>query len=110
MPTLPYLHFQGHCAQALAFYAEVFGSAPPQLLRYADGPEAPEDYRASDRVMHGEIVIWDGKLMASDFPPGVVGDTQAAVSVMQSLAVQVLTLSMAVLVTTQLTAVLVKIH
>lgn len=84
MPTLPYLHFQGQCAQALAFYAEIFGSAPPQILRYADGPEAPEEHRSSDRVMHGEIAIWDGKLMASDFPPGVAGDAQAAVSVMQS--------------------------
>ena len=25
MPTLPYIHFQGQCAEALTWYAEVFG-------------------------------------------------------------------------------------
>lgn len=29
MPTLPYLHFQGRCAEALAFYAQVFRAPAP---------------------------------------------------------------------------------
>lgn len=53
-------------------------------MRYADSPEAPEAFLASDRILHGEVTIYDGRLMASDFPPGVEGDPQAAVSVMQS--------------------------
>jgi PhnB protein len=85
MPTSPYIHFQGQCAEALAFYADVFGGSGLQTMRYADGPGAPEAWKGSDRVMHGQITLGDGVLMASDFPPGVEGDPQKAVSVMQTL-------------------------
>ncbi len=84
MPTIPYLHFQGRCSDALAFYAEVFGGSGLQAMTYADSPDAPDDWKSSDRVMHGQIAIGDGTLMASDFPPGQSGDPQAAVSVMQT--------------------------
>jgi PhnB protein len=84
MATMPYLHFQGTCAEALAFYARVFGGSNLQMMRYADGPEAPEGWRGSDRIMHGQVSIDDGTLMASDFPPGVGGDPQQAVSIMQT--------------------------
>ena len=85
MPTIPYLHFQGQAAQALAFYAEVFDGHGLTLTRYADGPGAPEAWRDEPHVMHGELRIGDGTLMASDFPPGMEGDAQKAVSVMQAL-------------------------
>ncbi len=84
MPTMPYIHFQGQCAQALAFYAQVFGGTGLQTMRYADGPGASADWLASDRIMHGQITIFDGTLMASDYPPGVSGDGQAGFSVMQT--------------------------
>ena len=85
MAPVPYLHFQGDCAEALTFYADVFGAPPPRLMRYANAP--PEmKMPASDQVMHGEIDLGDGKLMASDFPPGTTGDAQKAVSVMYSVA------------------------
>ncbi len=84
MPV-PYLHFQGRCAEALAFYAEVFGGPAPTLTRYADGPGAPEAWKGEPHVMHGEVRLEDGVLMGSDFPPGMEGDPQKAVSVMQAL-------------------------
>ena len=84
MTTLPYLHFQGQCAAALAFYAEVFKATGLRTMRYRDGPDAPADWRESERVMHGELTIYDGTLMASDYPPGGQGAAQAGVSVMQS--------------------------
>lgn len=84
MPTHPYLHFQGQCAQALTFYADVFGGTGLQLMRYAEGPGAPEAWTSSDRVMHGQVTIGDGTLMASDFPPGTEGDPQKGFSVMQT--------------------------
>lgn len=84
MATHPYLHFQGQCAEALAFYASVFGGTDLQLMRYADGPGAAPDWAASGRVMHGQVTLQDGTLMASDFPPGITGDPQRAVSVMQT--------------------------
>lgn len=84
MPTLPYIHFQGQCAQALAFYAKVFGGTGVQTMRYADGPEAPPAWRESARIMHGQVTLFDGTLMASDYPPDVAGDPQSGFSVMQS--------------------------
>ena len=84
MPTMPYLHFQGDCAEALAFYATVFNGTNLQTMRYADGPGTSADWQASDRIMHGQVTIGDGTLMASDYPPGVEGAPQSGVSIMQS--------------------------
>jgi PhnB protein len=84
MPTIPYLHFRGTCAEALAFYAEVFGGTGLQVMRYADGPDAPPAWKDAPHVLHGQITIDGGTLMASDFPPGMEGDPQKAVSVMQT--------------------------
>jgi PhnB protein len=85
MTCVPYLHFQGDCAEAMAFYAEVFGSEPPRLMRYTDAPPSEEIGR-SDKVMHAELTIGAGKLMGSDFPPGMEGEPQRAVSVMHPVA------------------------
>ncbi len=84
MPTMPYIHFQGQCREALAFYAQVFGGTDLQMMRYADGPESPPVWKDSDRIMHGQVTIFDGTLMASDYPPGTTGDGQAGFSVMQT--------------------------
>ena len=84
MPTMPYIHFQGQCADALAFYATVFGGTNLQTMRYADGPEAPPAWKDSTRIMHGQVTIGDGTLMASDYPPGMEGDPQKGFSVMQT--------------------------
>lgn len=84
MPTIPYLHFQGRCAEALAFYAEAMGGRDLAVMRYAESPEAPPDWAASDLVMHAQVTLGSGVLMASDFPPGFEGDPQKAVSVMQT--------------------------
>lgn len=84
MPTMPYIHFQGQCAEALAFYARVFGGANLQTMRYADGPAAPPAWKDSNRIMHGQVTIGDGTLMASDYPPGTTGDPQKGFSVMQT--------------------------
>lgn len=84
MPTHPYIHFQGQCAEALTFYARVFNGTGLQTMRYADGPGATDAWKASDRVMHGQVTLFDGTLMASDFPPGIDGDPQKGFSVMQT--------------------------
>lgn len=86
MTTSPYIHFQGNCAEALAFYAEVFGGSDLQTMLYADAPDARPEWTGSPRVMHGQVRLGDQALMASDYPPGVEGAPQAAVSVMQSVA------------------------
>ena len=78
---IPYLHFRGDCAAALAFYAKTFGTPAALLTRYADAPDTPYP-QDPDRVIHGQIMLPDGLLMASDFPPGMAGDPQQAVSLM----------------------------
>ena len=84
MPTMPYIHFQGQCAEALTFYADIFGGTGLQMMGYSDGPGAPPAWMSSPRIMHGEMTIGDAKLMASDYPPGTDGAAQAGFSVMQS--------------------------
>ena len=80
MPLAPVLHFQGTCAEALAFYARVFDAPEPTLMRYSEAPGAPPG-PGGDRVMYGTVDIGEGVLMASDYPPDVAGDPQAGVSV-----------------------------
>lgn len=85
MPTHPYIHFQGQCAEALAFYADVFGGTNLQMMKYSEGPGASGEWAGSDRVMHGQLTIGDGTFMASDYPPGVDGSPQSGFSVMQAV-------------------------
>jgi PhnB protein len=85
MPTIPYIHFDGTCAQALAFYADVFGGSDLQMMRYSDAPDMPEAMKDPTRIIHGQVTLGSGVLMASDFPPGMAGDRQAAVSIMQGV-------------------------
>jgi PhnB protein len=86
MATMPYLHFQGRCAEALAFYADVLGGTDLAMMRYADGPNARPEWKDQPHVMHGQVRLGDGVLMASDFPPGMEGDPQKAVSIMQTFS------------------------
>ena len=79
---IPYIHFQGHCAEALAFYADVFGAEDLSMMRYSDAPDMDDTLRDPTRVIHGQLTLPDGVLMASDYPPGMEGDAQAAVSIM----------------------------
>lgn len=81
MTFTPYLHFSGNCAEAMAFYRDVFQGGDIMMMRYSESPEAPEAFKTSDRVMHAQFNVPGGMLMASDFPPGM-GEPQQAVSVM----------------------------
>lgn len=85
MPTIPYIHFQGQCAEALAFYAQVFNGTGVQSMTYAAGGDVPEDWKTSTHLRHAQVTIYDGTLMLSDYPPGVEGSPQLGFSVMQSV-------------------------
>lgn len=85
MSFVPYLSFQGRCAEAFAFYGEVFGAAPV-LNRFADIPAGgdmpplPEEQR--DWIMHAQLLTPDGAmLMGADMPPQFGGKPQQGVSV-----------------------------
>ncbi len=83
MSFAPYLHFQGDCADAMRFYADVFGATDLMMMRYS---EAPPDSgmppgTSGDGIMHASLTAGGQPLMASDYPPGMPGQAQAAVSV-----------------------------
>ncbi len=80
MSFIPYLNFDGQCAEAIQFYAEVFGADEVQIMRFSDAPEE-EGLPQSDRVMYSHIMIGDKCLMASDSPPGLTQPPQESVSV-----------------------------
>ncbi|SPF81096.1 VOC family protein [Pseudoprimorskyibacter insulae] len=83
MATHPYLHFRGQCTEAMTYYASVFDGTDLQMLPYSQMPGGDAREGSDDRIMHAQMTIGDGVLMASDFAPGTEGDPQKAVSVMQ---------------------------
>jgi len=62
-----YLFFDGTCAEAMRFYAKVFGGRIEMMQTYAESPAvqdvAPEK---ANRVMHARLDIDGRALMASD--------------------------------------------
>ena len=65
MPLNPYLMFNGNAREAATFYAEVFGSEPPQFMTYGQmDPSSPPEI--TDKIIHTFVTILDTKLMMSD--------------------------------------------
>ena len=84
MPFVPYLSFQGQCAEAFAFYGKVFGATPEtspysEIPADAGGPELSPEQKGW--LMHAQIVTPDGVLMGADMPPQYGGVPQAGVSI-----------------------------
>ncbi len=75
----PYLTFDGNCAEAMTFYAEVFGAQDLMILRYAEGPSGVGDPNR-DRVMHARFSHRGGVLMARDVPSDAPFHAQQSVS------------------------------
>lgn len=67
-----YLSYDGNCAEAMKFYAQVLGAKIEALITYGDmpmgEPVAPEN---AGRIMHAYLVHPDFVLMAGDVPPGM---------------------------------------
>ncbi len=70
----PYLFFSGDCAEAFAFYSDVFG-VKAEVMTHADLPEGAEPMPGAEpsMVMHAAITIGDSYLMGSDDPTGTGG-------------------------------------
>ena len=89
MPFIPYLSFQGQCAEAFAYYGKVFG-ATPQTSAFSEAPkdagmpDLPPEQRSW--LMHAQIETPDGVLMGADMPPQFGGVAQAGVSIAVSRA------------------------
>lgn len=71
MQVVPYLVFDGQCAEAVAYYAEVLGGAVEVLMTHGESAiadQVPPDWH--DRVLHARLAMRGQILMASDSPPG----------------------------------------
>lgn len=70
MRAVPYLNFDGQCAEAFGLYERVLGGKA-ELLYMSDTPMAGEmGSEWEGRVMHARLESGDLLLMASDSPPG----------------------------------------
>jgi PhnB protein len=67
---IPYLAFNGNCAEAVRFYERVLGGKLEVLMSGADSPMAaqmPKEF--ADRIMHARLVLpGGGVLYAGDAP------------------------------------------
>lgn len=70
MLVQPYLHFDGHCEEAIEFYRRALGAEIEMLMRYKDSPEPPPPGMVppgmEGKVMHANLRIGDSIVMASD--------------------------------------------
>ncbi|MEM9755676.1 MAG: VOC family protein [Pseudomonadota bacterium] len=89
MKPIPYLTFQGDCAEAMQAYADIFGGTFRIVMRVGD---APPNYTPppgkDDWVMHAEVTFDDGGVIyGSD---DVIGGTppMAGMSVMMPFATE----------------------
>jgi PhnB protein len=73
MPQLnAYLSFDGQCAEAMNFYAQVLGGQLDALITYGDMPGEPACPAShAGRIMHACLKHPDFMLMAGDTPPGM---------------------------------------
>ncbi|HEX5726480.1 MAG TPA: VOC family protein [Longimicrobiaceae bacterium] len=70
MQVNPYLNFDGQCAEAFRFYAQVLGGTIEAMITHAETPiagEVPPEW--GERIMHARLVVGGQVLMASDSPP-----------------------------------------
>jgi PhnB protein len=70
MNVQPYLFFNGHAEEALAFYSQAFGAQPTALMRYNEAPDPPPPGMLppgnENKVMHASLRVGGTELMLSD--------------------------------------------
>ena len=70
MQIVPYLFFNGTCAEAFRFYEKVLGGKIVDMLTHAETPM--KDHVApdwQDKIIHARLLVGDAVIMASDAPP-----------------------------------------
>ena len=66
MTPVPYLFFNGNCAEAMAFYADTFGGKIGMTMKAGEMPDIPVPDDRKDWIAHGDVSVGDGSLMMSD--------------------------------------------
>ncbi|HSI67955.1 MAG TPA: VOC family protein [Planococcus sp. (in: firmicutes)] len=73
MTVNAYLNFNGNCREAVEYYASVFETPEPDIMKFGDMPPDPEfdmSEETKELVMHVSLPIHDSYLMFSDSMPG----------------------------------------
>jgi PhnB protein len=85
MQITPYLNFDGHCAEAFAFYARLLGGRIVQQRTFDEMPRLegmpPLPTSARQRILHAHLQVEGQSLLGSDTLPGAdagCGGFQAA--------------------------------
>lgn len=86
-----YINFNGNCREAVAFYAEVFGTEEPEIMTFGDSPTEP-DFEIlegmKNLVMHAKLNICESIVMFSDTfdgMPYVVGNNISLAIVIENV-------------------------
>jgi len=71
LQPIPYLSFNGNCADAMRFYERTLGGTLALLLRNADSPMAAQTpTEHAERIIHARLLLPGGaSLYAGDCPP-----------------------------------------
>jgi PhnB protein len=70
MRFTPYLNFNGNCAEAFKFYAQVFRTEILMTMTYGDSPMADQTPpELKNRIMHVRLGEGENMLMGADAPP-----------------------------------------
>src|SRR5690606_33830110 len=79
MQFTPYLNFDGNAAEAMAFYAELFGGQIVYQSTFGEMPPIegmpPLPAAAKDRLMHVQLQVGGQSIMPSDTMPSIPGQT-----------------------------------
>lgn len=77
MQFIPYLNFDGSCAEAMAFYAKLFGGQIVYQGTFGEMPPGegmpPLPEAAKKRIMHAHLQVGAQAIMASDTLPAMPG-------------------------------------
>ena len=86
MGPIPYIFFNGECAEAMEFYAKIFDGEIMERMSASDmPPDFPVPEEKKDWVMHCRLQTADGGFMASDNIDGT-SDKMAGSSLMMNYA------------------------
>ena len=81
MQFIPYLNFDGTCAEAMAFYAKLFGGQIVYQGTFGEMPASPGmpplPNAAKQRIMHAHLQVGAQAIMASDTRPSAPGQDPA---------------------------------
>ncbi|CAM5181105.1 VOC family protein OS=Castellaniella sp OX=1955812 GN=EPN31_14765 PE=4 SV=1 [Castellaniella denitrificans] len=82
MQFVPYLNFDGDAAEAMAFYAELFGGRIVHQSTFGEMPPQegmpPLPEAVKGRLMHVHLQVGAQSIMASDTMPGMSGQADEA--------------------------------